>query len=892
MSLMPLHLDDFELDPLHPLSFSSNPPSSTSSFFDPSSSSSSHPQPPLQSHSPAPSSNSSSTPDSLYDPTDDSPDDLTLSPSSFPLPLPTSPFLPPTFSLTKPHHSFYPSPSSPSSHPHHHLTVIDAPFPSPYLDDYSSSILHVDGQEGEEEEQEGEEEEEEEETPTPALAAVPPAEIVTATIADPSYIPNPAFANLGKMPSTHTLLPSPPPPAPAKPAALPTSLASATPPPILPAPIGPVAKRKYTKRAKKWTEGSAKKVAAAAAVAASPPAAALAAGQRSMLPSSAACAMADDGPAVVVVDVTSASSASAAADAFVSSIMRPASPVPVLTPAVASLASPLPRARSASSSSSSMMMVDVDDNASVASSHSHHSAQSAPLPSSSTATAVSASPLTVAPLSSPSTSPTSSPATSPRSISSITASPPRSASPPDSVALPILPTLAPPGKPGRKRKIKSEDASSLTSSTPSASSPSSSLKDSADDATDSDSSSSHAPSSSSSSSPTDPSLPPASTDNKKLVRLQRNRASAQLSRERKKQYMGELEKQLNALAQVNATLEQQLTSLAQENAELKARLTQDTVGGVISAVAVPVKKRPRLSTAHRKPSLVKALIGGGGVGGGGGGAGARTTLLMFSLIFSFALFYTMVGIDLKGEGGGVGGDQLHALLPHAVTPAGFVPPSFPGRVLQSLKDGGVGGGCPGNDSAVAPCEPLAIEAPPPSSRALIAVDTSADHKALVVQGEEAPDVQLVKEESSASLYDPVRQYTTAGMANGTNVHAQAKSTYLLCPDAVSIQPTLVREVRVKRERDGGEREGGSASAKRLRRTLGLPSPPSPSALTASAPPSTQAKLALAPNDHLLLWIPSAHLLNTSSEPSDAAGSSAGLVQISCQVSSIEPVLRA
>ena len=96
-------------------------------------------------------------------------------------------------------------------------------------------------------------------------------------------------------------------------------------------------------------------------------------------------------------------------------------------------------------------------------------------------------------------------------------------------------------------------------------------------------------------------------ESKRLVRLQRNRASAQLSRERKKQYMGELEKQLKQLAQVNASLEFQLSSLSQENAQLKARLGQDSVGGVISAL--PVKKRPRLSQQHKKPSLVKPSWG-------------------------------------------------------------------------------------------------------------------------------------------------------------------------------------------------------------------------------------------------------------------------------------------
>ena len=67
------------------------------------------------------------------------------------------------------------------------------------------------------------------------------------------------------------------------------------------------------------------------------------------------------------------------------------------------------------------------------------------------------------------------------------------------------------------------------------------------------------------------------------------------------------------------------------------------------------------------------------LGGGGGGVGGRTTLLMFSLIFSFALFYTMVGIDLHADDGPkvtiVGGSN-------GAGPATYTP-AFAGRVCCS-----------------------------------------------------------------------------------------------------------------------------------------------------------------------------------------------------------------
>jgi len=61
---------------------------------------------------------------------------------------------------------------------------------------------------------------------------------------------------------------------------------------------------------------------------------------------------------------------------------------------------------------------------------------------------------------------------------------------------------------------------------------------------------------------------------KRQQRLQRNRASAQLSRERKKQYMKLLEKQLRDMAEVNDSLVTQVTALTAENTQLKERLAR------------------------------------------------------------------------------------------------------------------------------------------------------------------------------------------------------------------------------------------------------------------------------------------------------------------------------
>jgi hypothetical protein len=64
------------------------------------------------------------------------------------------------------------------------------------------------------------------------------------------------------------------------------------------------------------------------------------------------------------------------------------------------------------------------------------------------------------------------------------------------------------------------------------------------------------------------------TGDKRQQRLQRNRASAQLSRERKKQYMKLLERQLKEMSEINTDLTTQVTALTTENAQLKARLSK------------------------------------------------------------------------------------------------------------------------------------------------------------------------------------------------------------------------------------------------------------------------------------------------------------------------------
>merc|ERR1711998_145003 len=61
-------------------------------------------------------------------------------------------------------------------------------------------------------------------------------------------------------------------------------------------------------------------------------------------------------------------------------------------------------------------------------------------------------------------------------------------------------------------------------------------------------------------------------EKKQAIRQKRNRQSAQLSRERKKEYVSSLEEKINAHADTNEDLTESVKRLLQENEELRSRI--------------------------------------------------------------------------------------------------------------------------------------------------------------------------------------------------------------------------------------------------------------------------------------------------------------------------------
>ena len=404
-------------------------------------------------------------------------------------------------------------------------------------------------------------------------------------------------------------------------------------------------------------------------------------------------------------------------------------------------------------------------------------------------------------------------------------------------------------------------------------------------------------------------------EGKRMVRLQRNRASAQLSRERKKRYMGELEERMKQLVDVNYALEAQLSTLAVENAQLKKRLGDDTA----ITPAVAVKKRARLNRSDSKRSASSATV----VAGTG-----RTALLLFGIFVSFALFYNLVGIDFHPD--------IDSQLP--VATAGtrsssptYTPP-FAGRLLQSLRESN----SLLTEDISAKKEPLAIEPPPHSSLqqqqqlpslALVTVDSSADNRALVVKDEQSGVEPVTERGEQHKLYEPLAPYRTHNVTSQSSVMDSASGDsrlqYVLCADATAIQPLIVEagvgEKRREREVDGSSEAdellslpAASRTAKRLRKSLGLPAPVSPSAIAFSHVANTESaadpsKVALGLDDQLLFWLPSAQLQlpeRAHTQPHNATAAAAApsrqpaaveeadMVQVRCQVQSLSYVSRA
>lgn len=297
--------------------------------------------------------------------------------------------------------------------------------------------------------------------------------------------------------------------------------------------------------------------------------------------------------------------------------------------------------------------------------------------------------------------------------------------------------------------------------------------------------------------------------NKRQQRLQRNRASAQLSRERKKQYMRLLEKQLKELAELNEGLSVQIRALTSENTALKTRLSalnmrervqarypkaaaahtsasQASTASMQSspmhapsaspsgssetdALSNPASPRSVEGDVPRNAKRVKveayspphAAASANSAGGGrpAGAFSARAGLLLFTLVCSVGLLYNFASVDVAPlakpfDLGGSGGAASSIAAANVVLARGLGSPApSPSRATVTLMSEGGGGG--DEDVVVHRSHSSLTSTQPARGRVLASVSEDSDSAntdafALVPLANSAP-MEIIDEGDSKAL---------------------------------------------------------------------------------------------------------------------------------------------
>lgn len=364
-------------------------------------------------------------------------------------------------------------------------------------------------------------------------------------------------------------------------------------------------------------------------------------------------------------------------------------------------------------------------------------------------------------------------------------------------------------------------------------------------------------------------------DCKRMQRLLRNRASAQLSRERKKAYMKNLEAQVKELSNQNDALQRQLMQLHQENAGLRSAINKmEQNFGINHSPGLRARSSPSspcspLSTSSNAPSDVASPEFSLGPAAspqyGSPGQAAATGLVLLALVFSFAMIYGMVGAPLEGNSSN---------MPH-----------FRSRVLNSVESSSsspdVSDRASGASTPFAPqvstAEQPKLPGPTPSGLLPDPADARPNKKrrreddsslALSVYQEPAPSVAL----------DPLLAMNQLLLqANFTLDH---NATYLLCPSAMPIKPNP--NAKAPETETGESFSTALAQAKPDRGSVAVAH-----RLRKSVPNNKKT------TSRLLLWLPTSSVLPTlaafNMSPEMQAKHS-GLTELSCEVQSIRPVL--
>jgi len=416
-------------------------------------------------------------------------------------------------------------------------------------------------------------------------------------------------------------------------------------------------------------------------------------------------------------------------------------------------------------------------------------------------------------------------------------------------------------------------------------------------------------------------------ESKRLHRLQRNRASAQLSRERKKAYMSELENQLKELTTVNNKLEEQKIQLEKENEKLKQKLEFNPITSnpnnppnetralevFVAHPSHQTNKRPKLSTSKRifaSNSATASVFNSA--------TSARTTMaLMVSIILTMAFVCSMVNIDnIDGTNSGANNNNNNNKNLNPVETRKFSSsPLFPSVPLLSSRSSRVLSSISDSSDVGDKKEKFAL-VDSPQSPTIKTFDRDEDSRALVMKvkqenfQQEENDKQKnnkcrsSEEENSdissehrhySKLFHPDREYRIENFSSGAHTQNSTARPILLCPQSFIINPTINGG---KHGKSGGQKQNENYSddeennrrAKRIKR-LRLPAPAAttttPATSSALSVNSSPPRLSLAPNDELNFWLPS------STVDFETAGLNSSInspmVQVTCKISAIQQV---
>jgi len=303
---------------------------------------------------------------------------------------------------------------------------------------------------------------------------------------------------------------------------------------------------------------------------------------------------------------------------------------------------------------------------------------------------------------------------------------------------------------------------------------------------------------------------------KRQQRLMRNRQSAQLSRERKKRYLKQLEDQIKDLTDTNVSLTQQVMKLNLENSSLKERCTNLEARIRGTTVSSPLNHSPDSMTYASSPSSPEAVYPLSPLettaesnksrsphkfrkidpSQRGSPTKMRTGIMLFALVLSFGIFYSLSGLNLNSPTTTVYRSRVlmeetrasGSISSHIIEKkTAELPSTIPIAIAQNEEKKVMS--LPSPDMVM-----TEQQAEMKDNTAVVSMHSLAERKSLV-------PAMLTNEHAVAPYEEPASSEPTnttdydvflafKKILLSSNLTLDTASTYLFCPSALQIQPHL------------------------------------------------------------------------------------------------------